>query len=120
MFEVKFYEKADGTSQIRDMLDDLNHAANTNKNARIRRNKIIAYIDKLCQYGTRVGEPVVKHLDGDIWELRPLNDRIMFFYEHNGVYVLLHSFVKKTQKTPRSEIAQAKREMKDHIERGEK
>jgi|GEM_PF-2696192 len=24
----------------------------------------------------RVGEPVVKHIDGDIWELRPLSNRI--------------------------------------------
>ena len=33
-------------------------------------------------------------------------------------YVLLHQFVKKTQKTPAREIEKAKRELADIIERG--
>lgn len=70
------------------------------------------------QYGTQAGEPYIKHLDGEIWELRPLRDRILFVAWHNGSYVLLHSFMKKTQKTPAREIAQAKRELADLIERG--
>jgi phage-related protein len=48
----------------------------TDKNARINFNKIVAYIDILEEKGTRVGEPVTKHLDGEIWELRPLNNRM--------------------------------------------
>ncbi|MCR5197101.1 MAG: type II toxin-antitoxin system RelE/ParE family toxin [Pseudobutyrivibrio sp.] len=34
-----------------------------------------------------------------------------------GRFVLLHQFVKKTQKTPRREIEQAKRELRDFLER---
>ena len=37
------------------------------------------------------------------------------FYE--DTYVLLHQFRKKTQKTPKSEIEQAKRERDDYISR---
>ncbi|MBM9833412.1 type II toxin-antitoxin system RelE/ParE family toxin, partial [Enterococcus faecalis] len=66
------------------------------------------------------GEPFVKHLEGDIWELRPLRDRVLFVAWLDGSFVLLHSFVKKTQKTPRREIEQAKREVEDLRKRGMK
>jgi len=36
----------------------------------------------------------------------------------DGSFVLLHHFVKKTQKTPRREIEKAKRELQDLKERG--
>ena len=36
----------------------------------------------------------------------------------NRKYVLLHQFLKKTQKTPKREIEQAKRELADYLERG--
>lgn len=36
----------------------------------------------------------------------------------DGSFVLLHPFVKKTQKTPRREIEKAKRELQDLKERG--
>ena len=88
------------------------------KDSRIKANKINDYIEVLSQYGTQAGEPYIKHLDGEIWELRPLRDRIFFVGWANGGYVLLHHFMKKTQKTPAREIAQAKRELADLIERG--
>lgn len=52
----------------------------TNKSSRINRNKIYAYMNLLMKEGTRVGENVTKHIDGDIWELRPLKNRIMYAY----------------------------------------
>ena len=67
---------------------------------------------------TRTGEPYIKHLEDEIWELRPLKDRILFVAWVDGSFVLLHHFVKKTQKTPRREIDKAKRELKDIKERG--
>ena len=62
----------------------------------------------------------IKHLDGDIWELRPLRNRVLFFGHNGNEFVLLHHFIKKTQKTPQTEIDQAKRNMKDFIERSGK
>jgi phage-related protein len=56
-------------------------------------------------------------LEGDIWELRPLRDRIFFAGIKGGKYVLLHHYFKKTQKTPRREIEKAKREWEDFKER---
>jgi phage-related protein len=59
----------------------------------------------------------VKHLDGEIWELRPLQDRILFAKWIHGGFVLLHHFVKKTRKTPTREIEQAKKNLQDFIQR---
>lgn len=77
----------------------------------------MTYIRVLQEYGTRAGEPYVKHIEEDIWELRPLDDRIFFFYFRENTFVLLHHFLKKTKKTPRREIEQAKRNLADHVER---
>jgi len=71
----------------------------------------------LSEYGTRAGEPYVKHIAGDIWELRPRQDRSFFFYWVDNNFIMLHHFVKKTNKTPKREIRQAERNMNDYIER---
>ena len=88
------------------------------KDCRINFNKINDYIQALSVYGTEnLTENYVKHLDGDIWELRPIRDRILFAGVVGGRYVLLHYFLKQTQKTPSREIEKAKRELADFKER---
>ena len=77
-------------------------------------------MDLLAEHGTRIGEPVTKHLAGDIWELRPRSDRVLYFFWKDNTFILLHHFVKKTQKTPEREIEQAKRNMADYLERADK
>lgn len=62
----------------------------------------------------------MKHLDGDIWELRPIRDSILFAAYVNGSFVRLHVFMKQTQKTPPREIEKAKRELADFVERSAK
>jgi len=79
MYKVKFYRDKSGYSAIVDILDKLKKLGETSKTDRINRNKILAYMGALEQHGTRVGEPVVKHIGGQIWELRPLRNRIFFF-----------------------------------------
>ena len=88
------------------------------KDSRINYNKINDYIQVLSQYGKAAGEPYIKHLDGDIWELRPIRGRIFFAAWENNSFILLHHFqFKKTNKTPKREIDQAKRNLKDMRER---
>ena len=119
MYEVEFYYDRHGKSEIVDFLDGLQHKAQKSKTDRINREKILAYIGALAKYGTRLGKPYTKHIDGDIWELRPLGNRIFFFYWKNNRFVLLHHFVKKTQKTPLKEIDKAKNNHKDFVERND-
>jgi len=117
MYEIIFYSDSRGRESIAEFINELRQKSYTDKNARINFNKIVAYIDLLCERGTRVGEPMVKHLEGDIWELRPLDNRILFAQYKGKLYILLHYFTKKTNKTPSGEIKQAKRNLADYIER---
>jgi len=117
MYKVKFYRNKSGESEIVKYLDELKQRSLTSKTDRINRNKILAYIGALEQFGTRIGEPIVKHIIGDIWELRPISNRIFFFYWKDNKFVLLHCFAKKGNKTPPREIKHAQAKMKDFIER---
>lgn len=69
------------------------------------------------EYGTRIGKPIVKHIEGDLWELRPLKNRIFFFYWRDDKFILVHYYIKKTQKTPKREIEKAMANIRDWIER---
>ena len=117
MFQIEFYETADGVSELWDFLDELQQKAVSNKDARIQHKQIIQYIQLLADHGTRLGENITKHIEEDIWELRPGNNRVLYFYHKDNTYVLLHQFRKKTQKTPRREIEKAKAERDDWISR---
>ncbi len=116
MHKIYFYKDKNGKEPVSEYLRKL--ACKTDKDSRIKLNKIRDYVKALSVYGTQVGEPYIKHLDGEIWEIRPLRDRIFFVAWHDGGFVLLHVFMKKTQKTPKREIDKAKRELDDIIERG--
>ena len=116
MHDIYFYKDRNGNEPVKEYLAEL--AAKRDKDSRIKLNKIRDYMKTLSVYGTQAGEPYIKHLDGEIWELRPLRDRILFVAWVNGSYVLLHQFMKKTQKTPAREIEKAKRELADIVERG--
>lgn len=116
MHEIHFYRDRNGKEPVLEYLRELSRKKD--KDSRIKANKINDYIEVLSQYGTQAGEPYIKHLDGDIWELRPLRDRILFVAWVNGSFVLLHHFMKQTQKTPAREIDKARRELADLIERG--
>lgn len=118
MHKIHFYRDKNGNEPVAEYIEEL--ARKKDKDSRIKLNKIRDYIKVLSDYGTQAGEPYIKHLDGEIWELRPLRDRILFVGWVNGSYVLLHHFMKKTQKTPAREIEKAKRELADLIERGAK
>ena len=118
MYRIKIFRDAQGNQPIKEYLTEL--AGKADKDSRIKLGKIDYYLQSLREYGTRVGEPFVKHIEGDIWELRPLRDRFFFFSWQGDTFVLLHHFVKKTQKTPTKEIDQAKRNLRDFIERSAK
>lgn len=117
MYQVEFYRNKNGESEISDYFLKLAEESKTNKNARINKNKIFTYVKALQEYGTRIGNPIVKHIEGELWELRPLKNRIFFFYWRDNKFVLLHYFIKKTQKTPKREIEKAMQNIKDWIER---
>ena len=59
------------------------------------------------QYGWPLGLPLVRHLQGDLWEVRTsLPNRIarVIFAVRADTMYLLHGFIKTTQKTPLDDL----------------
>lgn len=117
MYEIVFYEDKNGNSPVYDFMQELSKRAD--KDSRVNLNKINDYIQVLSEYGKSAGEPYIKHLEGDIWEIRPIRNRVLFASWSGEGFILLHHFQKKTQKTPQREIDQAKRNLKDAQERSD-
>jgi phage-related protein len=72
----------------------------------------------LQEFGpARVGLPHVRPLGGKLWEIRMAGrDRIaraLYFAASRRRLIVLRVFVKKSQKTPRREIALAERRMEE-------
>ncbi len=103
--EVRFYRTDNGTEPVRDWLREL---------PAIDRKSIGEDI-KTVQYGWPLGMPLVRKMDKDLWEVRiHLQARIarVLFTVQDGIIVLLHGFIKKTQVTPKSELQLAKTRMR--------
>ena len=60
--------------------------------------------------------PYIKHIQDELWELRPLRDRIIFGYFENNSFVIFSRFMKKTRKTPKLEIIKARNLLKKYKE----
>lgn len=117
MYKIIFYKDVNGQNLIKEYIKSLKQ--NDSKDNNIKFKKIISYIRILQQEGISIGKPYVKHIEGKIWELRPLRDRILFAYCDNNEIVLLTIFMKQTQKTPRREIKKAKKLLEDYLKRSD-
>ena len=119
MYTVEFYETRDGQCPVWEFLENLRIKSVSNKDARIQHKQASLYIELLQQNGTRLNDNITKHLEDGIWELRPGNNRVFYFFYENNTFVLLHQFRKKSQKTPKREIKKAKSERIDYLSRKE-
>ena len=120
MYQVVFYEDSTGLRELWEFLCDLAKRSTENKDARIQHKQIVYCIELLQKNGTRLPENITKHITDNIWELRPGDNRIFYFFCQNNTFVLLHHFRKKTQKTPQREIDRAKAEREDYLSRTER
>lgn len=73
--------------------------------------------DLLEKYGNEVREPHTKALGGGLYEARAKGlegiARAFFTYQDKRVIVILHCFIKKSQKTPKNELEKARKILKD-------
>ena len=85
--------------------------------------KILRDLDLLEEKGNTLREPYSKHLDDGIFELRAKVgsdiSRVLYFFYVRHRIIVTNGFVKKTQKTPKSEIEKAKEYRKEYLERKE-
>ena len=80
MYNIEFYENQSGESELWNFLEKLRNEAATNKDSRIQYKQMMFYIELLQNNGTRLGENITKHLDNEIWELRPGTNRVFYFF----------------------------------------
>lgn len=115
MYNIEIYHDKNNKSELKEYINNLQK--NKNKDNNIKFNKIISYIRMLRIYGLSLGEPFIKRIDSELWELRPIRDRIFFSYYDKNKFILLNIFTKKTNKTPKSEILKAKKILNDYRKR---
>lgn len=86
--------------------------------------KIIGEDIKTVEFGWPIGMPVSRPLGGGLYEVRSdLEDKTIsrvIFTIYKSNMVLLHGFIKKDQKTPKSDLDTAKRRLKKFSQKGGK
>ncbi|MBW6474997.1 MAG: type II toxin-antitoxin system RelE/ParE family toxin [Anaerolineaceae bacterium] len=76
--------------------------------------RIIGEDIKTVQFGWPLGMPIVRKLEPDLWEVRSkLADKIarVFFTVNGSKMVLLHGFIKKSEKTPQDDLKVARQRL---------
>jgi len=104
---VHFYRSKSGADVVRDWLKSLQAADRQALGRDLR----------LVELGWPVGMPLCRPLGGGLWELRTglSSNRIarVIFCAAHGRMVLLHGFIKKTQKTPHADLDLARTRQKE-------
>jgi len=101
---VAFFQFDSGREPVRDWLKKLNRKS----------RKTIGEDIKTLQLQWPIGMPLTRKMDENLWELRShIASGIArtFFTIFDSKIVLLHGFVKKSQKTPAKELAVARRRL---------
>jgi phage-related protein len=102
-----FYALPSGREPVRDWL----------KSLPAEDRKIVGEDIKDVEFAWPIGMPLCRPMSQGLWEVRSslTNGRIarVLFCEHAGAMVLLHAFVKKTQKTPAADLELARKRMKE-------
>lgn len=102
-----FYRSAAGAEPVRDWLKALSQED----------RRIVGFDIATAEFGWPVGTPLCRPLGGGLWEVRSnlTQGRIAraIFCASEGCMVLLHGFIKKTQKTPQPDLELARRRQKE-------
>ena len=111
-YQVVFFEKDNGVEPAKEFLDSLD------KKMLAKMTRVVSILQ---ENGTELREPYSKHLKDGIFELRAKvgSDitRVLYFFFVGRRIVLTNGFIKKTPKTPKSEIDKAMTFRKEYIKR---
>ena len=112
---IDFYMDSHGKNSVLEYLAEL--ANRRDKQSRVKHEKIAQQLDYLSQFGLAVGMPTLRPILGkvmkDLWELRPLKDRVLFVVRHEDHFVVLHHFQKGANLD--LEVARAMREYRQYL-----
>lgn len=107
---AKFFRADSGSEPVKDWLKSLSHED----------CRLIGCDIKDVEFSFPIGLPLCRSLSGykNLWEVRSkiTGGRIarVIFYIHQGEMILLHGFIKKSQKIPKKEIELALKRKKEH------
>lgn len=111
-WKVRFYEHEDGTCPVREFLEQLDDKT---------QSRFIWSMEQLRIQNVQAREPLVKHIEGKLWELRRISSgniyRLFYFFYTDRQIVFVHGIQKRTKKTPWREIETAITRMEDFIAR---
>ena len=113
VLRIRFFRTAEGREPVREWL----------KNLPADERKAIGDDLRTMQFGWPLGMPLVRNLESGIWEVRTrLPNRIArtLFTIARSEIVVLHGFIKKTQKTPVQELELARRRKRIYEQNYEK
>ena len=109
-WEVIYYISPSGNNPVSDFLDGLDEQTQT---------KLLRVVANIEEYGLLSVIPHIKKLTGTpLWEIRVLgksNARIIYIVPTQNRILLLHGFIKKTNKTPSKEIEIANSRYKQYL-----
>lgn len=109
---IEFYSKENGDCPVAEFISKLDKKMTA---------RVIRSIDLLEQHGNDLRSPYSKAIKDGIFELRTQQGsditRVFYFFFVGNKAVITNGFVKKTQKTPPSEIARAINYKKDYERR---
>jgi len=102
-----FYRSDRGTEPVREWLKELPASD----------RRIVGFDIAAVEFGWPIGMPLCRSIGGGLWEVRSnlthgRTARVIFCASH-GRMILLHAFVKKTEKTPPADIDVARRRQKE-------
>ena len=106
---VRFYRSKTGAEPVRRWLKSLS----------VEQKKAIGEDIKTVQFGWPLGMPLVEKLSPHLWEVRTKFSqgiaRVLFTVD-GDLMVLLHGFIKKSQKIPKQELSTAKTRLRNYQE----
>ena len=113
--KVELYDLPDGTYPAQEFIDSLDLKMQA---------KMVRTIKTFEEHGIELRKPYSEYLRDDIFELRAKVgsniSRVLYFFFDGNKAILTHGFIKKTQKTPASEINRAIKYRKEYFSRKEK
>lgn len=112
-YQVIFFEKENGTAPAEEFINSLDVKMSA---------KIYRLLVMMSENGPELREPYSKHLDDGIFELRAKIGsnitRVLYFFFIGHRIIITNGFIKKTQKTPKTEIDKAKSYREEYKQRG--
>ena len=106
--KIFFYQTPAGNSPIKKFIDGLRASEQA---------RFLEVIDEIELQGLSASRLIFKPLEGKLWEIKfstpAASYRVLHVMIEKDLMIWLHSFVKKTQKTPKQDMDLARKRLKE-------